>query len=262
MKINLYLISFLVLLAVIAVVPPVLAYNCACNCTDRNMTIVSDANTSVTSYPATPWSIWYPAVPANFPSSNVWGPVTSSMTGSPTPRWIWRYNTAVAQPNDGRFVFRRNFSFNNSCCWPVVNATMKISADDTFSFYLNNQLIGSGSSIPTVLSMPYTQPWSAPQVYTFPVSLHDGFNQINITAQNYGMPFHLTPSNAGVIYRLNISYIDCCPGNGTIFNPALPHLYAGFCGNSNLEDSSQAISGISAAPTRVIPWPFSLFGGT
>jgi hypothetical protein len=256
MKKNIYFIYFLIVLAVCFVMMPVMAYNCTCNCTERNVTYSSAYTPTAfaTRYSpipiyTTPYIYWPTVAQAIPPSNPDWTQISAHNSGA---SWVWPWNTVSSTYYDGPFIFKRNFTFNRTCCWDNIKARINISADDTFYLKFNNNFIGFGSSSQTGACQ-----WSPPQEYSYDISpyLQSGYNEINITAQNYGLPCHRTPVNAGVIYRLKISYVDCCE-NYTAYS------YGYGCNSNSLQqdlsDSTAATSPVSTPPPL---WPLSVFFG-
>jgi hypothetical protein len=134
---------------------------------------------------------------------------------------------------------------------------MNITADDAFVLMFNNHYIGWGY-MPESSACGVGQP-PTEYSYIIPASLLQQVNEINITAQNHALPCDPTPNNAGVIYRLSIDYVNCCP-NTTVFNPSSPT--TGICNNLPLKETTDLDTLAAPAPTPRSIWPFSFFGGT
>ncbi len=251
MKKNIYFICFLVVLAVYFVITPVMAYNWTCNCTNQSMVVVSDKNTT---YTRIPFDGWHPIF--TIPTAQqhpIWSQITMTSGTSPA-KWIWANNNPGPTYNNGPFIFRRQFGFNNSCCLVNLNATINITADDAFVLRFNDQYIGWGY----MPEGPGCGALNPPNEYSFsiPTNLLHQVNEINITAQNHALPCDPTPNHAGVIYRLNITYDNCCP-NWTVFNPSSPVTV--ICGNSLPQDLPDSTNVVSPLSTPAPLWPFSIF---
>lgn len=243
-KENWYLIFVLVLLLCVSVVQaaPVPPWNATCNCTNKSVSYQSGNNTLFSIIPVTSYS-WHPSIVVNpaYPSS--WSGVTF------IGQWIWSNNTVSGTIDDGRFIFKRGFIFNKSCCWLNLTANITVAADDEFNLTVNNMPVASPSNWQYMGQGPgcgqiYPAAQKAYVLYTYlnpSISyLQDGYNVINITAQNHGVPCDPTPNNAGIKYNLTISYQDCCPPN---YTP-----YLGICGSVAPPDS-----GIENAPAETTP---------
>jgi len=112
-------------------------------------------------------SSWPAAVDEGAYGTAPWYSSAPFPTGTPA-HWIWHYDSRSSSDMDTVY-FRKSF-------WPTTaHATLTITADNSFTAYLNGGLIASGSN------------WTAPVVVD--VNLSPGtVNVLNIVASNSGGP--------------------------------------------------------------------------
>jgi len=101
------------------------------------------------------------------------------------PQWIWldEGNPLLEAPAEVRY-FRRSFTIQRPVPKPVDSATLEITADDSFTVWVNGALIGSGDS------------WEVVQKFDVQKYLKHGTNVLAVQARNQGGP-------AGLVVKLS-----------------------------------------------------------
>jgi len=107
--------------------------------------------------------------------------------------WIWAREVEVERdvlPKPGKRYFR--YAFNLPLDKEVASAEVLLTADHSFSFYMNTHLIGEASD------------WRKVQSYRIEPRLKAGANIIAVKAENEGK----VANPAGLLFALKITYAD------------------------------------------------------
>jgi putative heme-binding domain-containing protein len=101
------------------------------------------------------------------------------------PQWIWfdEGNPLTTAPSETRY-FRRTFAINRPVPNPVQSATLEITADNTFTVWVNGARVGSGDS------------WETVQKFDVQKHLKNGPNVLAVEAGNEG-------GAAGLVVKLS-----------------------------------------------------------
>ena len=152
--------------------------------------------TIVVSDPKTEFSLdgrdWSPAVAT-------W--IHPSWPTLPGATWIWhaaRVSKSEAINGSPVITFRRKFTAPAG----IVQATMKITADNAYQFLLNNRMIGSSGVLAATSNVDEAH-WQRFDVYA--VTLQPGENTIVVRAVNYRSPNADASSNpGGIVFSLAV----------------------------------------------------------
>ncbi|KAJ7858751.1 hypothetical protein B0H13DRAFT_2075864 [Mycena leptocephala] len=179
-----------------------------------NSTVVSDSSWLASS-----------DIPSDFPSpsnlspfssaviaasygSGPWGQNVALPVTDPSPltlqgsTWIWSSTNAYQGAPVGSVGFRSTFSTPSGKI--AKSATVLLTVDNTFAFYLNGDYIGSPPVDLNIATVPSV--WPHPQ--QFIVNLNSTLNVFNIIAQNFPAQGTTDPTAAGLIGAIQIFYTD------------------------------------------------------